>query len=400
MLDAQFFTMKKNLQNCIVMNKITQKNKRYELINQGTTAQLTLFGFIDWWSDDNNSVAFKNEIDALLQAGIRNVNGYINCGGGDVFEANEIKNQIERFSGVRSCLIGSLCASAGTMVMMGFQKEHVSISSNGFLMYHEVRDGNGGTIRDLKRSISLIEKLEQNYINELMAWTGKSKTDLQAMLEAETWLNAEEAVTQGFVSKIANQQDGNTSIFASLNKQYIKNAPKLVASLFVDQESEIIKNQNLSTMKIEARNSITGMLALPATATDEDITASVKKVIDNAALAETRATNAKKEANKIVAKIIVTAAVTDKKITEEESVQYLQDAEENPELVGRIFAKMQTPIKASAFKGEQGNLDDADKANWTFSDYQSKDEKGLAEMKEKTPIKYEALYKAHYKREV
>jgi ClpP class serine protease len=64
---------------------------------KNNVAEIRISGVIHEYQ--NSAQAFKRTIDDLLAQGIEDVNLYINCPGGSVFEANEIANEIERFTG-------------------------------------------------------------------------------------------------------------------------------------------------------------------------------------------------------------------------------------------------------------------------------------------------------------
>ena len=112
-------------------------HKHFNISNKAGVGQIRIVGEISWWK--NGGKDFMRQIDALISGGVTQIEGYINTPGGDMFEANEIGNQIARFSGVKNCTLGALCASAGTTVSTYFDK--VTASSNTQYMIHDPLQG-------------------------------------------------------------------------------------------------------------------------------------------------------------------------------------------------------------------------------------------------------------------
>lgn len=387
------------LDPCIVMTQ-----KRVQITSSGNTAIMNFIGGVSEDSETNNAEYVTQRVTELLKAGIRNVEGYINTKGGDVFEANEIKNQIKRFPGSRSATTGAICGSAGTMILMAFEKDKTKISANGYLMYHDLAVSQGGTIADMKTKIDLMANLTEDYLNDLMEWTGKPKEVLRAMLSSTTWLNAEKAVTEGFIgSKVEATKD--LSILNSIDRNQYKNLPTDLITALVSQE-EIITKLNNPMYTVEAKTTLSSVVpGITASSTNEEVTAAIKTLADKSkntdALVASAKIEATKAANTIVATMIVDMAVTNKQITESEKPQWLVDATANPEMAARMLSKIPTPIKASGtvVVGGASDATVTDKSKWTLKDWMENDAAGTIEMREKDPAKYKALYKAHYNRE-
>jgi ATP-dependent protease ClpP protease subunit len=392
-LIANFFDVKKTSKiESLMMH--TKTNKPYEVTNNAAAGycEIKLIGAIDWWSDDNNSVAFTQAIDKALEAGIQNVRGYLNTYGGDVIEANEIKNQIERFPGLREATIGAVCASAGTMVLMGFQKERIKCHKNTFLMYHDMSSSYGGTVKQMESRIEMMKKLTGNYIQELKSWCGKSEEDIIKMLDKETWLTAEDAIKENILIPSAILSKEDTMLPPNVSN-YSKNLPAMLANAI--QKGSANPNPKTQMFTEDVKNQMIGKLGISANATETEILNAINALQERSRNAEMNATI---KANKICAAFIVDHAVEQKKIVESEKEQWLKDAEQNPELVARLIKNIPSPRQASSGLSDdgkdQGGADD--RKNWTLKDWKEKDPQGLVAMHEKDRAKYDSLVKAAY----
>ncbi len=105
----------------------------YQITNKAGTAFIRIIGEISFWK--NSSEKFTNAIDGLINAGVEEVELYINSAGGSMFEANEIANQISRFKGKKTVKLGAIAASAASYLMTYFDK--VTAASNTQVMLHD-----------------------------------------------------------------------------------------------------------------------------------------------------------------------------------------------------------------------------------------------------------------------
>ena len=90
---------------------------KFRNLADGQKAELLLYGNISessWWGDEVTPKQFADDLAAL--GDVQEITVYINSGGGDVFAAQAIGNQLERSSATVTVHIDGLCASAATIV--------------------------------------------------------------------------------------------------------------------------------------------------------------------------------------------------------------------------------------------------------------------------------------------
>lgn len=118
-----------------------ENKKFWKFCNQvGNTVELLLYGDISqtsWWGDEVTPRQFAEELAGL--GALDKIVVRINSGGGDVFAAQAIGNQLEQHPAEVTAKIDGLCASAATIVACHCGK--VIAANDSTYMVHPVRMG-------------------------------------------------------------------------------------------------------------------------------------------------------------------------------------------------------------------------------------------------------------------
>lgn len=132
----------------------------------------------------------------------------INSGGGSVFAGFEMYSVL-RASGVRTrAEIQSLAASAASTLAMGCGE--VWISPVAEMMIHLPSTCTEGDRNEHRQSIHVLDTIAESILNGYEAKSGgkRSREELSRMMQASTWLTAQEALDAGLVDGILFQDDG------------------------------------------------------------------------------------------------------------------------------------------------------------------------------------------------
>lgn len=149
----------------------------------------------------------------------------IHSEGGSVFEGFAIHDAFAAYQGPKSLSIESSAFSIASFIAMAF--DDVEISNNGYMMLHNPYAQVEGDDEDLARQSEMLGKLKTSMVSAYAQRSGKSEDEIKAILKAETYLNAEQAVAMGFAKRISGQPVMGRA-FAK-----IKNMPHgVVAALF------------------------------------------------------------------------------------------------------------------------------------------------------------------------
>ena len=164
-----------------------------------TTADLYFYGDIvsDWWGawqeEDQYPEAIKNFLNG--QQG-KNLNIYINSGGGSVFAGIAIYNMIRRFAeqnAVQVFVDGVAASIASVIAFAGSTPP--KIPSNAFLMVHNPWADCTGNAADLRKMADDLDVIGGGILDVYMNHVkdGVTEETIRGLMDAETWLNGKDA---------------------------------------------------------------------------------------------------------------------------------------------------------------------------------------------------------------
>lgn len=180
-------------------NREAAKALRVE--NDSDSSTIFLYGVIDQYFGVSAEDLAK-ELDNLRG---KAVTLRINSPGGDVFDGRAMYAAIRQHGNVTAQIDG-LAASAATYVAMAAKS--ITMVDGGFMMIHNAWTFAFGNKNDFIELADLLDKFDESIMNDYIKKTGKSKEELTAMMNAETWMNAGEAKDMGFIDSIF---DGDAS---------------------------------------------------------------------------------------------------------------------------------------------------------------------------------------------
>jgi ATP-dependent Clp protease protease subunit len=124
----------------------------------------------------------------------------INSPGGSVFDALAIYNDLGQHDGEITVRILGVAASAASLIAMAGDK--IKMPENAFMMIHNpsvVAWGNSGDLRDMA---DVLDKITASIVGVYTSRTGKSAEEVQTLLDAETYMTAQEAKDLGFATDV------------------------------------------------------------------------------------------------------------------------------------------------------------------------------------------------------
>lgn len=137
-------------------------------------------------------------IDQLPESG-EEIEVTINSYGGLVDVGNEIYTALRAYPGTVTANI-VMAGSAASIIAMSADK--VCMSPVGQIMIHNVAMGAQGDYHDMDKASEILVKANSSLANAYVIKTGKTKDEILKLMEAETWLTADEAVTNNFADEI------------------------------------------------------------------------------------------------------------------------------------------------------------------------------------------------------
>jgi len=194
------------------------KNKFWNIVEGETEApaSLMLYGELaneTWYGDEVTPRAFHDDLQSL---GGKDIEVHINSPGGDVFAGQAIYTQLKNYAGQVKVVVDGMCASAATIVAMA--GDEIIMPSNAIFMIHNPMVGYCGYLneQELSKMQDSLKAIKQTIVNVYMKRC-KNVTEVQVkhMMDAETWLTADEAVEYGFADMVADTMDTNNAVFVN-----------------------------------------------------------------------------------------------------------------------------------------------------------------------------------------
>lgn len=191
-----------------------------------TVAELFIVDFIGDWIDDYwgfgvTARAFIDEIKGLPDA-VKTIRVRINSPGGDVFSATTIANVLrdQRAKGrTVETVVDGLAASAASIVLMA--GDPVRIADNALIMVHNPWSFAIGEAKDFRKAADELDTIRGAIIATYQWQTDLDAEAIAALMDATTWMDADEAIAQGFA---AEKVEGLKAA-ASLDRRAIAKLP-------------------------------------------------------------------------------------------------------------------------------------------------------------------------------
>ena len=177
--------MKNNLKNMLEIKNFTD-----------TTCDLYFYGdIVDSWLGafddmDQYPEAIKNFLD---EAKDKNINIYINSGGGSVFAGMAIYNMLKRHKGYKTVYVDGLAGSIASVIALAGDK--IVIPKNAYFMIHKPWCSSAGNSNDFREMANTLDKVEQGILNVYKDNLASEilYDEVVEMVNNETWLTGEEA---------------------------------------------------------------------------------------------------------------------------------------------------------------------------------------------------------------
>lgn len=255
-----------------------------------------------WWGDEATPEQLREELKNF--AG-KPLTVSLNSGGGDVFAGLAMYNALRELDSEVTIRVDGLAASIASIIAMAGDK--VIMSPGSMMMIHKPSIFAAGDEKDLQRAIELLKTVEDSIVPIYTERTSLDSDKVVEMMEAETWMTAEQAVELGFADSVAQAKKKTSEPVENLFNQklaFSMSATKEALDDFVKQvslseettqeviEDEPVVNETTAEDEVEA--------VADATVTD-DSTEEVEKtteevvVTDNATPAITNSVEEKVE---------------------------------------------------------------------------------------------------------
>ena len=204
-------------------------------------AELYFYGDIvsDWWGAWQDEDQYPDAIkDFLKEVEGKDLDIFINSGGGSVFAGLAIYNMLKRHKGYKTVYVDGMAASISSVIALA--GDRIIIPSNAFMMIHKPWFGlwggyNEDELRKMADDLDAIEKGIMNVYKENLK-EGVSIDTIQELVNEETWLNGEEA------AEYFNIEVGEENKAAACTSDYFNSYKNVPAELLKKSSND---NKNL-----------------------------------------------------------------------------------------------------------------------------------------------------------
>jgi len=164
-----------------------------------TSADLYFYGDIvsDWWGAWQDEDQYPESIKNFLsEHADKDLNIYINSGGGSVFAGIAIYNMIKRHAETHTVKVtvdGVAASIASVIAFAG--SEPPKIPTNAYLMIHNPWTLAEGNAQDLRKIADDLDAITEGIVNVYADHLSDAATveDIRELMAAETWINGADA---------------------------------------------------------------------------------------------------------------------------------------------------------------------------------------------------------------
>ena len=200
----------------------------YTIRARGTGAEVLIYDEIGAYGV--SAKRFLAELGALPE-GVP-IDLRLNSPGGSVFDAVAIYNALQRHEGAITVWIDGIAASAASYIAMA--GDEIVMPENAFLMIHDPSGLVMGTAADMREMAGTLDKIAGGMVRGYAARSGKPEEEIAALMAAETWFDARDALEAGLATRMIEP----VRIAASFDIGRFRNAPPALLEDVADPASE------------------------------------------------------------------------------------------------------------------------------------------------------------------
>ena len=208
-----------------------QSGSPLKILNKSVSeAEIVIYAGIgaDWYGD-GSMISAKNFSDELkkIPDTVNTLHIRINSPGGDVFDGIAIYNRLKQHKAKKIVYIDGLAASIASIIALA--GDEIKMGDGALYMIHLPWTFAGGNRMELDNTVNRLMDIEEQMLGIYAKKTKIDRTEIRSLLEAETWLGADEAITLGFVD---SKVEDTVAIAASaIKSRWIAKKPETFFSV-------------------------------------------------------------------------------------------------------------------------------------------------------------------------
>ena len=194
--------------------------------------ELYIYGDITSYKWNDADITAKDFAEDLKALGdLKTLNIYLNSLGGSVFQGQAIFSILKRHSAYKNVYIDGIAASIASVIAMA--GDTIRMPKNAMMMIHNPWTFAMGNSEDLRKEAEALDKIRESMIVAYMDKIQDKTTEeeLIDLLDAETWLTAQECFDRGFCDELLEEKQIAASCFDSEMFAKYKNVPDSLKNL-------------------------------------------------------------------------------------------------------------------------------------------------------------------------
>ena len=190
--------------------------KRFWVINKASdhkTAEMLIYDQIGetWWGEGVSAKSFRKDLKALGELDRLDVR--INSPGGNVFDGQAIYNALNALPYEVHVHIDGLAASMASVIAMAGST--ITMHSGALMMIHNPQAIAMGDANEMRKRADLMDKIKGQLVNAYVDKTALDASEVSALMDSETWMEAEEAIAKGFADEITEEQPAVAALWST-----------------------------------------------------------------------------------------------------------------------------------------------------------------------------------------
>lgn len=206
-------------------------NRFFNSAAKGNTLTLSFYDAIgaDFFGDGITATMVQ---EALNQADYTDITVRLNSPGGNAFEGVSIYNLLHSCGKPVNVVVDGLAASAASIIAMA--GDTITMNDGSMLMIHEAQAIAMGDAAEMLKMADTLKAVTGSIADIYVSRTKTDKPEVLALMAAETWMDANDAVSKGFATATTK----SSAVKNSFDLGVFKNTPEVLKNTAPSCECE------------------------------------------------------------------------------------------------------------------------------------------------------------------
>jgi ATP-dependent Clp protease protease subunit len=233
--------------------------KWYSIKAKAQDAEIWIYEEIgNFWGEGVSAKSFAEDLKALGK--VNNIFLHLNSPGGIVWDGIAIYNLLKQHQARVNVSIEGLAASIASVVAMA--GDEITMAENAMMMIHNPWGLTIGNAGDHRAAADMLDKIGDSIILAYLDKQKKTMPDegmdpqkkkMAGLMDAETWMSAQEAMDHGLIDKITQSLDMAASF--DLSKFKYRHIPENFKPANMDIRQKLAQ-QNSACQRITAASGL------------------------------------------------------------------------------------------------------------------------------------------------